>query len=148
MGNKSTGTKFEREFAERLAKRWFWVHIFQDNRNGQPCDVIAAKDGHTYLFDCKHCEEGFFLLSRMEENQHNAMRLFDMTGNGKGMLAIRFPDGGIYLVEYDKIQELRDAGFKRVNSTVCRTQGESLTEWIRGRETGNGGDRDAGNNWQ
>lgn len=131
MSNKSNGTKFEREFAETLAKHWFWVHIFQDNRNGQPCDVVAARDGCTYLFDCKSCNENFFLLNRMEENQYNAMRLFDMTGNGKGMFAIRFPDNQIYLVGYDRIREMQEAGFKRINDTVCRTQGISMEEWMK-----------------
>lgn len=148
MNNKATGTKFEREFAELLAKHWFWVHIFQDNWNGQPCDVVAAKDGRTYLFDCKHCEEDFFLLSRMEENQYNAMKLFDMTGNGKGMLAIRFPDGGTYLIGYDKTKELQDAGFRRINGTVCRAQGEDLREWIRRHESGDEGDADADRDWK
>lgn len=148
MSNKSTGTKFEKEFAETLAKHWFWVHLFQDNRNGQPCDVVAAKDGHTYLFDCKNCEESFFLLSRMEENQYNAMKLFDMTGNGKGMFAIRFPDGRTYLVRYDRIKELQDAGFKRINAIVCETQGECLEKWIRRQESENEGDMDADFNWK
>lgn len=148
MSNKSTGTKFEKEFAETLAKHWFWVHIFQDNKNGQPCDVVAAKKGCTYLFDCKSCEENFFLLSRMEENQYNAMKLFDMTGNGKGMFAIRFPDNQIYLVEYDKIKEMWDAGFKRINYTVLRTQGQSLAEWISGKEFEDEGDRDADCDWK
>ena len=44
---------FEREFAGKLAKNRFWVHRFQDNKNGQPCDVIAARNGKTYLFDQK-----------------------------------------------------------------------------------------------
>ena len=43
MSNKSAGTMFEREFAGKLAKNRFWVHRFQDNKNGQPCDVIAEK---------------------------------------------------------------------------------------------------------
>ena len=51
MSNKSAGTQFEREFASRLAAEGFWVHRFQDNKNGQPCDVIAARDGEAYLFD-------------------------------------------------------------------------------------------------
>lgn len=45
MSNKSAGTQFEREFAARLAAEGFWVHRFQDNKNGQPCDVIAARNG-------------------------------------------------------------------------------------------------------
>lgn len=148
MSNKSAGTKFEKEFAETLAKHWFWVHIFQDNRNGQPCDIVAAKNGYTYLFDCKSCVENFFLLSRMEENQYNSMKLFDMTGNGKGMFAIRFPDGQIYLLEYDKIKEMRDSGFKRINDTVCRTQGKILADWISSKEFEDEGDIDADCDWK
>lgn len=140
MNNKNAGTKFEREFAGILADNWFWVHLFQDNKNGQPCDVIAAKEGHTYLFDCKDCQTDTFPLSRIEENQYNAMILFSMMGNAPGMFAIRFPDHQIYLLPYTKIQELQDAGFKRINGTVCRTQGVTLEEWLEWSET------DAGNN--
>ena len=53
MGNKKAGSAFEKLFVEYLTDAGFWVHIFQDNKNGQPCDVIAAKDGQAYLFDCK-----------------------------------------------------------------------------------------------
>lgn len=140
MNNKSMGTKFEKEFAEILADHWFWVHLFQDNKNGQPCDVIAAKDGHAYLFDCKSCETDYFQLSRAEENQINAMILFSMMGNEPGMFAIRFPDKQVYLLPYTKIWELQEAGFKRINATVCRTQGVTLEQWLEWS------DRDAGNN--
>lgn len=146
MSNKSTGTRFEKEFAAILAKHWFWVHLFQDNRNGQPCDVIAAKDGTAYLFDCKDCQEDIFLLSRIEENQYNAMQLFDMTGNGKGMFAIRFPEEEIYLIEYDKMKKMQAAGFKRINRSVGRTQGYRLEDWLRGKE--NEGEIDADHDWK
>ena len=140
MNNKIAGTKFEKEFAEMLAEHWFWVHLFQDNKNGQPCDVIAAKNGRTYLFDCKNCETDYFLLSRVEENQINAMTLFSMMGNAAGMFAIRFPGEQIYLLPYTKLQELQEAGFKRINTTVCRTQGIPLEQWL------DWSDRDAGDN--
>lgn len=146
MSNKSTGTRFEKEFAAILAKHWFWVHLFQDNRNGQPCDVIAAKNGTAYLFDCKDCQEDVFLLSRIEENQYNAMQLFYMTGNSKGMFAIRFPEDGIYLIEYDKMKKMQDAGFKRINSCIGRTQGCRLEDWIRGKESE--GEIDADHDWK
>ena len=51
MSNKSAGTQFEREFAARLAAEGFWVHRFQDNKNGQPCDVIAARNGEAGLMN-------------------------------------------------------------------------------------------------
>lgn len=140
------GTRFEREFADILAKHWFWVHLFQDNQNGQPCDVVAAKNGHVYLFDCKDCQDQVFLLSRVEENQYNAMQLFDMTGNSKGMFAIRFPEDGIYLIEYDKMQKMQDAGFKRINSSVSRTQGCRLEDWLHSKE--NEGEINADHNWK
>ena len=146
MSNKSAGTQFEREFASRLAAEGFWVHRFQDNKNGQPCDVIAARDGEAYLFDCKQCAEPFFRLSRMEENQYNAMKLFEMMGNLPGMFAIKFPDKTIYLVTYKKIKELQEAGFKRINETVCRTQGATLGEWLAGFDERE--EKDGDHHWQ
>ena len=110
MSNKSAGTQFEREFAARLAAEGFWVHRFQDNKNGQPCDVIAARNGEAYLFDCKDCKTDAFSLRRVEENQFNAMRLFDTTGNRRGMFAIRYPDQEIYLVDYEIVKIIRNNG--------------------------------------
>lgn len=133
MSNKSAGSRFERAFAEQLASHWFWVHLFQDNKNGQPCDVIACRNGNTHLIDCKDCQTRFFSLSRIEENQINAMKLFRMTGNGTGMFAIRFPDDEIYLVPYDRMEELKAAGFGRIDATVCRTQGKELSAWLTER---------------
>ena len=47
MSNKSNGTDFEKEFAQKLSDHGFWVHRMQDNQNGEPFDVIAARDGET-----------------------------------------------------------------------------------------------------
>lgn len=149
MSNKAAGTRFEQEFAEHLASHWFWVHLFQDNKNGQPCDVIACRDGNAYLIDCKDCQTKFFVLSRMEENQLNAMQLFQMTGNGIGLFAIRFPNGEIYLVPYNRLKELKAAGFGRIDTAVCRTQGMSLSDWLRERNKDGGwSEGDADSDWQ
>lgn len=149
MSNKAAGTRFENAFAEELAAHWFWVHLFQDNKNGQPCDVIACRNGNAYLIDCKDCQTKFFVLSRMEENQLNAMKLFQMTGNGIGLFAIRFQDGAIYLVSYDRLEELKAAGFGRIDATVCRTQGMSLLEWLAERNEEDGwGENNADCDWQ
>ena len=65
MSNKSTGTKFELELSKALADRGFWVHRLQDNQNGQPCDLIACRNGQAWLIDCKDCQGDFFQLSRI-----------------------------------------------------------------------------------
>ncbi|MEQ2595508.1 hypothetical protein AAAU22_07500 [[Clostridium] symbiosum] len=130
MSNKSTGTKFEREFAALLAEHWFWVHLFQDNKNGQPCDVIAARNGTTYLFDCKACSEDRFFMSRMRENQYNAMELFRITGNGRGMMAIRFPGGEIYLLDYLVLKSLVGDGVKRIGKDKMTQYARPLNNWL------------------
>ena len=105
MSNKSAGTQFEREFAARLAAEGFWVHRFQDNKNGQPCDVIAARNGEAYLFDCKDCKTDTFSLRRVEENQFNAMRLFDTTGNRRGMSGIRIRRSTWWIMRSSRLSE-------------------------------------------
>lgn len=130
MSNKAAGTRFEKEFAGILADNWFWVHLFQDNRNGQPCDVIAARDGNAYLFDCKDCQGNRFPLSRMEENQYNAMKLFRLTGNKRGMFAIRFPETGIYLVDFEVLKKLKDDGVTQIGENSIVRYGRSLQSWL------------------
>lgn len=130
MSNKSEGTKFEKEFAETLAKHWFWVHLFQDNRNGQPCDVIAARDRVTYLFDCKDCQGNFFSMNRVEENQYNAMHLFHLTGNSRGMFVIRFPETPIYLVDYQVMKDVQDGGMKRLDRMSIGLYGRIFDDWL------------------
>lgn len=147
VNNKKTGTDFEREFAELLASKWFWVHLFQDNKNGQPCDVVAARNGVTYLFDCKNCENDYFLLSRMEENQHNAMYLFELTGNEKGKFALRFSNQKIYLIDYDLIKHLQSRGVKQIGEQDCEKYGSSIESWLNNLSE-SAGDENADSDWQ
>lgn len=140
MSNKSAGTKFEKEFAGILAEHWFWVHLFQDNKNGQPCDVIAARDRVTYLFDCKDCQGSFFSVSRVEENQYNAMHLFHLTGNSRGMFAIRFQDEPIYLVDYQVMKDLQDGGVKNLDRMSIGLYGRTLESWINELNVAKAGD--------
>ena len=89
------------------------------------------------------------MYKRQEENQLNAMQLFQMTGNGIGLFAIRFPNGEIYLVPYNRLKELKAAGFGRIDTTVCRTQGMSLSDWLRERnKEGGWSEGDADSDWQ
>lgn len=149
MNNKKTGTAFEKAFADILAQNWFWVHLFQDNKNGQPCDVIAARNGYTYLFDCKDCQGDYFQLSRIEENQYNSMKLFELTGNSRGMFAIRFSETEIYLVQYWKLADLQDSGIKKLDRVLCRTYGEEFHQWLRSKNLIDGWSKNSeSNNWK
>jgi len=147
VNNKKTGTDLEREFAELLAGKGFWVHMFQDNKNGQPCDVVAARNGVTYLFDCKSCEKDYFLLSRMEENQYNAMHLFEMTGNEKGKFALRFNNQTTYLIDYALIKYLQDKGIKKIDKLDCWKYGCDIETWLRTLPE-SAGDESADSDWQ
>lgn len=148
MNNKKNGTDFERAFADSLAQSWFWVHIFQDNKNGQPCDVMAARNGHTYLFDCKDCQGDYFHLSRMEENQYNAMKLFELTRNSRGMFAVRFSENEIYLIQYWIIADLQNNGTKKLDRTGCRTHGIDFFQWLRNKNLTDGAKKNDSNDWK
>lgn len=128
MSNKSNGTTFERKFAELLSGEGFWAHCLKDNVNGQPFDVIAAKNGRAYVFDCKDCQTDRFVLSRIEENQHNAMRLWDETGNHQGMFAVKF-SGRIYLMPYRMLEILEKNGTRSISEIEARRYGRTFEQW-------------------
>lgn len=134
MSNKSRGTAFEREFAEIFAGRGFWVHCLRDNTNGQPFDLIAVRDNRAYAFDCKECQDNVFRLSRMEENQDNAMALWAETGNQFSFFAIRFNDN-VYLVPYRMIKTLKVDGTKQLKETDAAKYGRELSQWLKWRDT-------------
>lgn len=134
MSNKSNGTAFEREFAERLSDEGFWVHRMQDNQNGQPFDVIAAKDGVTYAFDCKDCQGSMFVLSRIEENQHNAMALWAETGNKPGLFAIRM-DGAVFLIPHKMLNVMQKQGVKSMRFGDLMHYGQGLERWLKAKKS-------------
>ena len=99
MSNKSRGNELERDVAEYLYAHGFWVHRLQQNADGQPADIIAVNNGKAVLIDCKQCDRRVFRKSRIEENQQQAMKLWEETGNGEGWFAVRFGDEGVvYMV--------------------------------------------------
>lgn len=129
MSNKSNGTAFEKEFAQILSEHGFWVHRMQDNHNGQPFDIIAAKGGRTFVIDCKDCHSGAFQLSRIEENQRLAMMLWEQTGNKSGLFSIRFRDK-IYIMEFRKLRFLERNGVKQIPEEYCRIQRKEFERWV------------------
>ncbi len=128
--NKSAGTWFEREMAQVLHENGFWVHRFQDNVNGQPCDLIAARDGRAFLIDCKDCVRGVFSFSRIEENQVSAMRAFERAGNEPGWFALR-AGGTVHMIGIGQLDRMERAGEKRMDMSDMARYGMGLKEWLK-----------------
>lgn len=105
MSNKSEGNKLENLTAKVLFNKGYWVHIIQQNKAGQPADLIAGKNGQFLLIDCKACAGDKFVLSRIEYNQHQAMRLFKARTKGNCLFAISLQDR-IYFIEYERLNKL------------------------------------------
>ena len=55
--NRSSGTRFEQDFANLLAEHGFWAHVMQQNKAGQPADIIAVKGKFHTLIDCKEISD-------------------------------------------------------------------------------------------
>lgn len=129
MNNKKAGTAFEKEFCSKLAEHGFWVHRFQDNKNGQPFDIIAAKNMKTLVFDCKDCTTETFVLSRIEDNQKLAMKAWQKAGNLYAMFAIKMNEK-IYIVLYDSLMNMIEAGKKQVSEEEIKAMGNLFEPWI------------------
>lgn len=126
--NKKLGNSFESEFCLLAAKNGFWAHKMQDNKNGQPADVIMAMNNTPILVDCKVCENNMFPLSRMEENQINAMTLWSMRGNKYTYFALKI-DNEVRMIKFSKLMELRRLGIKQLNEHDVYSNSLSFNDW-------------------
>ena len=127
--NKKIGNDFESFFCELLFSNGFWVHNLAQNQAGQPADVIAVRNEKAFLIDCKDCIDDRFVLSRVEENQHLAMELWEQCGNGQGWFAIKI-EGEIYMIDYGAIRHLS----KTIRSLKIRDMtylGIPIGEWVK-----------------
>lgn len=107
MNNKRLGSNFEKEFSARLASRGFWVHFIAPAPNGgQPFDIIAAKDGKAYAFDCKTSAKSKFPFERLEQNQIMAFERWKACGNAEPQIAVKY-NGRVYLIDYSYLKQRR-----------------------------------------
>lgn len=127
--NRKTGTSFEKELCQELAKHGFWAHNLAQNSAGQPFDVIAARNGRSYPIDCKVCEHDLFRLSRIEENQFSAMTLWRDTGNGDGWFALQLSSGEIRMIP---LSTMEDLSFTQtaLSKRDIQEYGMPLEEWV------------------
>lgn len=129
--NRSTGNRFEQEIAEILYKNGFWVHVMQQNKSGQPADIIAVKGKYHTLIDGKVVSDNEgFPFSRIEENQRSAMHMFTRRCGELCYFAIKLPDDTIWLVSLQRLETLESRGKKRLTDEDIRKQTWSLEDWI------------------
>lgn len=127
--NRSVGGRFEQEFAEFLDQHGFWCHVMQQNKSGQPADIIAVKGDYHCLIDCKEVSTNKgFVLSRVEENQRLAMQKFLSRGNHGGWFAVKYPEAGVRMISMDNILMAEVLCMKAI-SDVLAGQLMSAEEW-------------------
>lgn len=129
MNNKKIGNDFESDFCEILFENGFWVHNMAQNASGQPADIIAARNGKTYLIDCKVCSVRGFALNRMEDNQDLSMELWKSCGNGEGWFAVLIGEQ-IAMIPHFTIKALRNQQ-SYMNELEIREYGTPLEKWLK-----------------
>jgi Holliday junction resolvase len=128
--NRKIGTSFERQLCLSLAGYGFWTHRMAQNSQGQPFDIIAARNGNSYPIDCKVCEKDLFKLERIEENQYSSMLLWRDTGNGDGWFALKMNNGAIFFISFSNM-EAACVTKTVLSSQEIRLLGVPLGEWVR-----------------
>lgn len=128
--NKSSGNKFEQEFAEFLDRNGFWCHVLQQNKSGQPADIVAVKGKFHTLIDCKEVSTGKgFVLTRAEENQRFAMKKFADRGKQICWFAVKYPGGTIRMISINSVLMAEKQGVKAI-SELLSEQFMTAEEWV------------------
>lgn len=134
MSNRKLGNSFEAEFCEILAAHDFWAHNMAQNSAGQPADVIAAKRNSTTLIDCKVCSARGFALSRIEDNQHLAMEMWEDRVGTCCWFALKLSNGEIFMIAHIAMLSYEGSGRKWLSEQFIRERGYPLNEWMQSYE--------------
>ena len=133
MINTKLGNKFEKELSEILYNAGYWVHLLNQNKNGQPADIIAVKNKKAYLIDAKVCSLEKFAFKRVEENQHLSMQMFIDCGNTTPYFALKARNE-IYMLSYKTIRDLIKQGKKQLDFAEINKYSTRLSTWLRIQE--------------
>ena len=133
MINKKLGNNFEKELSEILYNAGYWVHLLNQNKNGQPADIIAVKNKKAYLIDAKVCSFEKFAFKRVEENQRLSMQMFIECGNTTPYFALKARNE-IYMLSYKTIRDLIKQGKKQLDFAEINKYGTRLSTWLRIKE--------------
>lgn len=104
--NKKIGNDFERELANILSNKGYWVTFLNPKKyiGSQPADLIVAKNNRVALIDCKTCSNYLFPVSRIEQNQWSASKKFIECGNSDYYIAIKYMEN-IYIIPIQEINK-------------------------------------------
>lgn len=130
MINKKLGNDFEQELCQIFADAGYWVHLLNQNKNGQPADIIAVKDRMAFLIDAKVCTYEVFPFRRIEDNQQLAMDIWIECGNIEPYFALKCRNE-VYMVGYTTIKDLMRKGKKQLNFEEINKYGTRLATWLR-----------------
>ena len=134
--NRTQGNRFEQEFANILSEHGFWVHVMQQNKAGQPADIIAVKGKYHTLIDCKVIsDDKGFPFERIEENQKYAMRMFHRKCCESCYFALRIPDGSIWMISPEKMDTMKNRGRKRLSDRDIHNEAWPLDRWLDASDT-------------
>lgn len=128
MNNKKLGNNFESSFCQILSDNGFWAHLFAQNQDGQPADVLAAKNGRPFLIDCKVCSGKGFPISRMEENQDLAMTHWKNCGNGECWFAF-LVGTDIYMMQHTALKACQGR-LSVLSIADIKKWGLPLADWL------------------
>lgn len=133
--NRTTGGKFEQELSHILAEHGFWVHVMQQNKAGQPADLIAVKGKFHTLIDCKVCYTGAFTFDRIEDNQRNAMKRFFNRCGELCYFALKLPDNSVRMISLSRIDTISGRGKKRLSEADMTKETWNLNDWLDSSNT-------------
>lgn len=133
--NRTTGGRFEQELSHILADNGFWVHVMQQNKAGQPADIIAVRGRFHTLIDCKVCDNGFFAFERIEDNQRSAMKRFFNRAGELSYFALKLPDGSVRMVSLERCETLKNRGKRRISAEDMQKETWNLDSWLESSRT-------------
>lgn len=128
--NKEIGNRFEKEMSKILAENGFWCHVMQQNKAGQPADLIGVKGRYHVLIDCKEMSDNRFDFSRAEENQRLAMGRFQERCGQACWFALKMPDDEIRMLGYCQILHMEKKGKKSLGGEELIKSTIPLSAWL------------------
>ena len=116
--------------SKTLAENGFWCHVMQQNKAGQPADIIAVKGRYHVLIDCKEMSDDRFEFYRAEENQRLAMNRFQERCGQVCWFALKMPDGEVRMLSYCHVLRKEKNGKKSLGGEELLKSTNPLSVWL------------------